>query len=177
MLRHRPGILPILSSVKYGKRKAEKRAATTLPRQGQNSNFFSSMGRFLYYYLDYLIGQAYVFFRYKINGNVILYDRYYFDFIIDSRRSNISLNPSLLRLGYFFVVKPRVNFFLYAPEEEILSRKQELSEVDIRTMTNEYQQLFKEFSGKYKEQEYLSINNTNLTNTIDSVMKHIIPRL
>ena len=177
VLRHRPGILPILSSMKYGKSQAEKKASSSLPRKGTNSSFFSSMGRFLYYYMDYLIGQVYVFFRYQINGNVILYDRYYFDFIIDPRRSNISLKPSFLRLGYSFVVKPEVNFFLYAPAQEILSRKQELSEEDIRTMTSDYQKLFKDLSGKYKEQAYLSINNTNLNTTIESVMKQIIPRL
>ena len=174
VLRHRPSILPILSSVKHGKRNAEKKAATSLPRQGQNNNSLSSLFRFLYYYADYLFGQIYVFFRYKIRGTTVLYDRYYFDFIIDARRSNISLNRSFLRFGYFFISKPKVNFFLYAPEKEILSRKQELSESDIRTMTDDYLHLFLNLSGSYKNQEYVTINNTDIKRTIDTVMKHII---
>ena len=103
-----------------------------------------------------------------------MYDRYYFDFIIDARRSNISLNRSFLRFGYLFISKPKVNFFLYAPEKEILSRKQELSESDIRTMTDDYLHLFLNLSGSYKNQEYVTINNTDIKRTIDTVMKHII---
>lgn len=174
VLRHRPSLLPILSSVKHGKKSAEQKAASSLPRQGKNDNFFSSLFRFLYYYADYLFGQIYIFFRYKIKGTTVLYDRYYFDFIIDARRSNISLNRSFLRFGYLFISKPRVNFFLYAPEKEILLRKQELSEHDIRTMTDDYLHLFLDFSGSYKNQAYVTINNTDIKRTIDTVMKHII---
>lgn len=174
VLRHRPSLLPILSSFKYGKRAAEQRATNTLPRQGQNKNSLSSFLRFLYYYSDYLLGQLYIYIRYKLRGITILYDRYYFDFIVDSQRSNISINRAIMRLGYRFISKPRLNFFLYAPEAEILSRKQELSEADIRTMTNDYMHLFLDFSSHYKHQEYIAINNTDMARTIETVTKQII---
>ena len=174
VFRHRPSLLPILSSLKYGKKNAEQRATVTLPRQGKNNNRISSILRFLYYYSDYLIGQVYIFFRYKIRGTTILYDRYYFDFIVDGRRSNISISPSFIRLGYRFISKPKLNFFLYAPANEILSRKQELSASDIRTMTDEYLHLFLDFSGAYKNQEYVAINNIDIDSTIETVTKQII---
>ena len=59
-------------------------------------------------------------------------------------------------------------------EKEILLRKQELSEHDIRTMTDDYLHLFLDFSGSYKNQAYVTINNTDIKRTIDTVMKHII---
>ena len=174
VFRHRPSLLPILSSFRYGKRNAEKRATEKLPRQGKNDNIVSSGLRFLYYYSDYLFGQAYIFFRYKMWGTTILYDRYYFDFIVDGKRSNISMNRAFLRFGYNFISKPRLNFFLYAPENEILSRKQELSAADIRTMTDDYLDLFQDFSGSYRNQEYVAINNIDINATIEAVTKQII---
>ena len=99
LLRHRPGILPILSSFIVGKEKAEQQAAQKLPRQGHNSSSVSSLLRFSYYYTDYLLGQAYIYLRYLLFGYVVLYDRYYFDFIIDGKRSNIILNQRLTRFS------------------------------------------------------------------------------
>ncbi|MEP7263839.1 MAG: hypothetical protein ABI772_05050 [Bacteroidota bacterium] len=174
VLRHRPSLLPILSSIKHGKKGAEQKAAGTLPRQGTNRNFISSLIRFTYYYFDYLLGRPYIYWRYKSRGITVLYDRYYFDFIVDGRRSNIDISPSLVRNGYLLVSKPEVNIFLYASPEEILKRKQELKEEDIRTMTHDYRQLFEKFSSEYPKQKYVSLDNIELNATINTVMKHII---
>jgi thymidylate kinase len=174
VLRHRPSLLPILSSVRHGKKAAEKKAASTLPRQGTNKNLLSSIVRFAWYYADYVIGRPWIYYRYTSRGITLLYDRYYFDFIVDGRRSNIELNPSLVQKGYSLVGKPEVNIFLYASPEEILKRKQELNESDIRTMTSDYRNLFERLSGKYKKQQYLALDNKDLDATMTTVMKHII---
>jgi hypothetical protein len=105
VIRHRPSLLPILSAWSKGKTAAEKEAAETLPRQGQNKSFFSSVFRFSYYYTDYLFGQFYVYFKHVLRGDVVLYDRYYFDFINDSLRSNITLPKWILKSGYTFLLK------------------------------------------------------------------------
>ena len=174
VLRHRPSMLPILSSIKHGKKNAEKLTSQNLPRQGNNKSTISSLIRFLYYYVDYIIGQYYVYFRYTLRGYTVLYDRYYFDFIIDSKRSNISLPKPILKWCYYFVFKPKVNVFLYAPPEIILSRKQEMSSNDIQQLTGEYRELFEELGKSNKKQRYISINNTNLEETLSVVMKKYV---
>lgn len=170
VLRHRPSLLPILSSFRYGKQEAEKKTREKLPRQGTNKSTISSFFRFLYYYLDYLIGQYYVYFRYTLRGYTVLYDRYYFDFIIDSRRSNIVLPKGFLKFCYTFIFKPQVNVFLFAPADVIYSRKQEMSIHDISALTSEYRELFDELGQKRNGQQYLAINNTNLDETLNRVM-------
>lgn len=55
-----------------------------LPRTGSNKSKLSSFIRFFYYLLDYIIGQWFIYFKYTIKGNIIVYDRYYFDFINDA---------------------------------------------------------------------------------------------
>lgn len=173
VLRHRPSILPILSAWRYGKKKAEAKSIARLPRQGKNNNTFASYCRFIYYYLDYLVGQLYVWAKYLVRGQVVLYDRYYFDFIVDGRRSNINLAQALPKSLYRFIAKPDLNIFLYADVATILKRKQELEPAAITSLTENYQQLFKEFSNTHTG-IYLPIENKNRQDTLHTIEKLII---
>lgn len=173
VIRHRPSILPILSSYKYGKEKAEQRAASTLPRQGGNASKIGSLLRFTYYYMDYLFGQIYIYFKYIKRGYIVLYDRYYFDFINDSKRTNIVINKSLVKFLYRFIAKPDLNFFIYASPEVILKRKQELSSEDIVSLTKSYSNLFNEFTVKFKNSKYVQLNNIDLSQTTNSIMNEL----
>ncbi len=173
VIRHRPSILPILSAWTKGKAKAEQDAATRLPRQGENKSSISSLLRFLYYYSDYILGQFYINVKYKYRGFIVLYDRYYYDFIIDGRRSNILTNEKFVKFGYNFVFTPSLNFFLYADPEVILSRKQELSSETIIELTNKYKQLFNYYENKKKQNNYHTINNIDIQQTIDTIISQI----
>ena len=173
VLRHRPSLLPIMSAWTMGKDAAEQKAANTLPRQGENKSTISSLLRFSYYYADYVLGQFYVYFKYVLRGKVVLYDRYYFDFINDSRRSNINLPTWVTSLGYKLIMKPHVNFFLYADAETILSRKQELDEETIMSLTTKYLDLFEKLNSKDKAKAYVPINNIDLTTTVSTIMARL----
>ncbi len=172
VLRHRPSILPILSSFTHGKKGAEQRAANTLPRQGKNKSQLSSIIRFTYYFLDYFFGQWYVYFRYQMQNYIVLYDRYYFDFIVDPKRSNIQVNKQITQRLYHLLNKPNLNFFLYAPAHIILKRKQELSETDIHNLTSNYQLLFNKLSDQY-DQEYHPIQNINKKQTLHFIQQEL----
>lgn len=172
VLRHRPSILPILSAWRYGKKAAEKKSIARLPRQGTNNNTLASFFRFSYYYLDYLVGQLYIWAKYLLRGQVVLYDRYYFDFIVDGRRSNINLAQALPKSLYRFITKPDLNIFLYADVATILQRKQELEPAAISNLTQNYKQLFKEFSQTHKG-IYLPIENKNRQATLEIIEKLI----
>jgi thymidylate kinase len=173
VLRHRPSILPILSAWKKGKVRAEEEAANRLPRQGRNKNIASSLARFFYYYLDYLFGQWYIAIKYVFRGYVVLYDRYYFDFITDSRRSNIELPTAFARWAYAFVQEPDYNFFLFAKPDLILARKQELSSITIEELTNKYLSLFEELNASKKHARYISVENTELDATLQLILSTI----
>jgi len=169
--RHRPGILPILSAIKHGEIKAEEIAAVTIPRQGKNNNIVSSLARFTYYFSDYLIGQFYVFFKYTLRGKLVLYDRYYFDFINDSKRSNIQLNPLFIKSLYRFIFKPQLNFFLYADASIILGRKKEMDEKQIVRITKLYKDLFTQLNNQNYNEVYKSIENIKIEDTVSQIFK------
>ena len=169
VLRQRPSVLPILSSFKYGKAAAEQKAANTLPRQGTNKSRISSLLRFLWYYTDYIFGQWYIEWTYNRRGKVLLYDRYYYDYIIDSKRANIVLSSGLIKGLFGLVFKPELNILLYADPDLILSRKQELSREDIEALTERMLGLFNSFSQKYKKARFLPIENIHLQETLSTI--------
>ena len=171
VIRHRPSMLPILSAWKYGKEEAERKCVESLPRQGRNKSLLSSISRFSYYYLDYILGQLLVYCRYTLRGYIVLYDRYYFDFIVDGRRSNISINKSFIKNLYLFVYKPQLNIFLYAPPEIILKRKKELSAADITQLTTEYTHLFGSLGNTHR---YLCIENIDKARTMSRIEQAIV---
>jgi thymidylate kinase len=174
ILRHRPSILPILSVWTKGKKKAHKDATDNLPRQGANISLISSFFRFSYYYLDYLIGQFFIYFKYILRGYVVLYDRYYFDFISDGKRSNIILSKKIPSFGYQFLMEPKFNFFLFAEASVILNRKKELSKITIEQLTNDYKKLFTKLKAKKHSAVYECINNTDIDITINHIVTTII---
>ena len=173
VIRHRPSIFPILSSFIYGKKQAESRSASRLPRTGNNNNTLNSLLRFCYYFADYIFGRSYIFFKYQLRNYIVLYDRYYFDFIIDPKRTNLTLNQKLSKSLYLFVQKPKINFFLYAPPEIILERKQELAPQTIRKLTQGYQLLFTAFDKKYT-QGYHSIENIEKDKTLNFISSQLV---
>lgn len=175
VLRHRPSILPILSAYKHGKEKAEKIAADTLPRQGKNKSKIASLFRFAYYYTDYLLGQFYIKVKYHWRGYAVLYDRYYFDFIIDGRRSNIDLPGGIPRFFYRFIYQPPLNLFLYADPQTILARKKELPSESIVELTKNYKSLFADLSqGQSEKQRYVALENIDKEQTLKMIIDHYI---
>lgn len=171
LLRHRPGILPILSSFIYGKEKAEYKASITIPRKGDNKSLLSSVLRFSYYYVDYLFGQFFVFLKYTSRGTVVLYDRYYFDFINDASRSNIRLNNKWIERLYYFIFKPDLNIFLYETPEVILKRKQEMNASQIIQISGNYRRFFHKMNTEKGDASFKCIRNRNLDSTLIEVFE------
>lgn len=174
VIRHRPSLLPILSEYKYGKEGAQKKVLQQLPRTGKNDSKISSFFRFSYYYTDYLLGQFYIFAKYIMRGYVVLYDRYYFDFIIDGKRSNITLNKGFIKALYHLIYHPQINVLLYAPAEKILQRKKELDQKSIEELTNGYRNLFADLSERDKSHTYLALENIDKTATLERIVTSIV---
>ena len=174
-LRHRPSVLPILSAIKHGKKEAEKKTMEVLPRTGSNKSKLSSYIRFFYYLTDYVFGQWIIYFKYTRKGKTIIYDRYYFDFINDARRTNINLDSGFVKFFYKFVFKSEMNIFLYASPEVILSRKQEMDAESIVELTEKYKDLFDEF-GKKKRDQYVAIENIDKEVTMQAIENIYIGR-
>lgn len=171
LLRHRPGILPILSTLKHGsKDRAEHAASINLPRQGKNKSKIGSALRFSYYFADYQVGQVIIFFKYILRGKTVIYDRYYFDFVNDAKRSNISINRGVVKSLYRLIYHPKYNFYLYNHPAVILSRKKELDKNSIIKLHENYSDLFNEYQKRDNKNLYDQIRNDEIENTVSQIM-------
>lgn len=134
LFHHRPSLFGNLSNVAHQVGLKEKVDDDyTNPHRGKRNNFISSFVRLVYYSLDYIFG-----FQVKVRkqlsyGGVVIFDRYYSDIIVDSRRSSIYLSHKFLYwFGKLFIPSLNYNILLTAHAETILARKRELNEEDIQ---------------------------------------------
>lgn len=99
------------------------------PHRGTRKGRVSSLIRLFYYTLDYTLGFWFKVKKHCRISKLVVFDRYYTDVIVDSRRSSIYLPTSFLFYwGRFFVPCLGCHFLLTADTDVIMSRKQELKE-------------------------------------------------
>lgn len=170
ILQQGPGVIPSLRQWKKRKSEEEilgyKPAKKLIKKQTGLRSFF----RFLHYFADYLLGQAFVWLKYQSKGYVVIYDRYYFDFIADQDYCNIKLNKKIILYLFKLIHKPALNIFLYAPAEQLALRT-EMNNNDFEKITLNYIELFHTFSASYKKSRYFSVENQNLPLSLEIIEK------
>jgi thymidylate kinase len=93
-------------------------------------------------YADYLVGQRRLIRPALDRGALVVFDRYYHDILVDSRRYRYGGPQWLLPMMKYFLPQRRVFFVvLDADERVILSRKQEVSLDELRAQRRKYAEL------------------------------------
>jgi len=145
--RHlRPGLLPSLADLPHPSRwrngSFPDGPPVKDPHGSKPSGPIISFARLFYYAADYILG-------YYINvaphsrwrHKIVLFERYYYDFIVDPLRSRISLPGWVAKSLLPLIPKPDVVIYLDAPPEVILARKQELPLDEIKRQIEAYRSL------------------------------------
>lgn len=116
-----PSIARLLGS------KEEFNAPVTNPHGSTTSGFIGSFLRWFYYTLDYTFGfYLKVWPKKAIRSCVWIFDRYYYDYLIDPKRGRIKLPQWLLKFGQFIIPEPDIILCLGTDAETIHNRKPEL---------------------------------------------------
>lgn len=137
---HRPRVIPTLSYLLSTSKKERSKLKEVYenPRSGKTKNIFLSSLSFSYYVIDYIL------FRLKhLNDfrrdKIVIYDRYYYDFLVDPARSAMKISPKLVSLMYkLFIPKPTMTIYVTVPPEISVARKQELTEDDAKNLQESY---------------------------------------
>jgi thymidylate kinase len=74
-------------------------------------------------------------------GDLVLIDRYYYDFFVDQRRYRLRVPQAVVRLGRFFLKSPDLVFLLDAPAEVLQKRKQEVPLAETERQCTAYLEL------------------------------------
>ncbi|MCM2265963.1 MAG: hypothetical protein NDI73_12315 [Desulfuromonadales bacterium] len=111
------------------------------PHRGKSSGFIVSLGRLLYYSIDYLWGYFRIIRPALVRHELVIYDRYFFDMVADPGRSRISLPLWIRKLGLKFLPLPHSAFFIHVDPKTVWQRKQELPLETIIKLNRAYQDL------------------------------------
>lgn len=124
----RPNVLPELGVLLGKKEKTNKPIIVTDPHAKKPSGLVGSIFRWGYYLLDYTLGyMKLVFPQIHTKSKVFIFDRYYYDYYIDQRRSRTSLPQWILHIGEYLIPTPDIILCLGGDPQKIYNRKPETS--------------------------------------------------
>ena len=116
----------VLKDISQLKKDATPIDASNPHGKKQKAGKFTSVAKFSYYFLDFLIGNVKITVA-KIKSTLVLVERYYYDYSIDKVRYNLNLSDKFLSFFGHFVLKPDVIFILTGDSKKLLDRKHEIT--------------------------------------------------
>jgi len=144
----RPGLLKA-PGVLLHLRQEQEGEMNPNPHGHERESFLKSQLRFFYYLVDFIIGDLWKIRLSKIRKCFCVFDRHYYDILVDRFRYNFSLPEWMLKLGAAIVPKPDLVFYLHNSLSTLIERKQELPQGEIERQINGYINLVKRLPTAY----------------------------
>lgn len=116
----------VLKDISQLKKGAEPIDASDPHGKKQKAGKLTSVVKFGYYFLDFLIGNIKITVA-KIKSTLVLVERYYYDYSIDKVRYNLNLSDGFLSCFEHFILKPDIIFILTGDSQRLLDRKHEIT--------------------------------------------------
>lgn len=110
----------------FNKNNSENIVVTDPHKQEPRSTLLSGI-KLLLYFLQYLFGYVFKIVPMKIKSTLILFDRYYYDLIVDPKRFRIRFPKNIIKKLSYFIPKPDLIFYLNTKPTIALERKNELN--------------------------------------------------
>lgn len=85
-----------------------------------------SLGKFLYFNLDYILGYWFSVRRHLAAGKLVIFDRYYYDYYLDKRRYRLNISDAVLDFFKPLIPKPGITFLLVGDAVRLYERKREI---------------------------------------------------
>jgi len=145
----RPNFIPSIASL-FGKKVVTSGMPVDNPHESSTSGIFGSLIRLSYYSIDYTLGfMMKIYISIIKKPNLVVFDRYYYDYITDPKRSRINLPRSWVAFFLFFFPKPNLVICLGADPKVIVSRKAELPIDEVSNQVESLQLLSQKVSNAY----------------------------
>jgi len=103
--------------------------------------FWVSLLKIPYYVLTYGLGHLFHVRPRLMRSTLVLFDRYYDDVLVDPRRYRYAGPMGFARLGRRLVHNPDLYFIVDVPEEDVWTRKQEVSRGEVGRQRGSYRRL------------------------------------
>lgn len=126
----------------------------------------TSFLKFLYYYLDFLIGN-FIITKSVIKSSLVIIERYYYDYLIDKVRYNLNTSPQIINFFGKFIKKPDVIFILVGNSNILYSRKKEITIEEIEKQTKLMIEIFKD----KKNVHFIDTTQSDLEKCVGDMIK------
>lgn len=167
----RPNLIPSIAKL-LGKAESFEGPVTD-PHAKVPSGFVGSFVRWSYYMIDYTLGYwLKVFPKRSLKSCVWIFDRYYYDYRIDKRRTRVNLPDWMLRFGQAIIPEPDIIICLGTDAEKIYARKPELELKEVERQVN----TLKEFCAKHKRAHWVDTGGS-IEQSVSDSMKIIVAQM
>jgi len=163
----RPNMIPSIANL-FGK-KTIKNEIVTDPHSKKPSGLVGSLLRWCYYLIDYSFGYFLKVYLTNLTKPCIwIFDRYYYDYLIDKKRTRVNLPNWLIRFGQLIIPEPDLIVSLGTNPSVIYNRKPETS---LNEVSRQIYKL-KSFTNTHKNAVWLDTGQS-IETTINQAMFEI----
>lgn len=139
----RPYLLPPPNKLFSPERWKEPEAPNHEPHKSAPKGIINSIARFFYYLTDFVLGYFPKVLWLKMRTHLVVFERYYYDFLIDTKRFRFTIPSWLPYLFLPFVPKGDILLVLSGSAEVLYKRKQEIPLHEIRRQLDAIERLSK----------------------------------
>ena len=168
----RPRLLPDLSYFFKKSRSEFDIACSSLEKcdlKQEVPGIASSFIRFCYYFVDLSFGYLFTVYPRLLQGKLVIFDRYYYDYFVDSYQRKIGLPWNILKIVSKVIPKPDLVVLLTAAPQTIIERKQEMHHIEeIERQLTKYKELADIIP------QFTIIENIEKYNTVLSIFRNIL---
>ena len=133
---------------------------------------FKSAVRFFFYNLDFQLGTLFKINQKKINKQLVIFDRYYYDYFADMKRYKYSLPAWFPAAFEWMIPKPDMVFVLDGNPEVLYERKKELPISELEKQCSVFHQLAQ------NRKNFYAINvNRDVDTIVDEVTETILQEM
>lgn len=134
----RPNLIPNIAQL-FGKKKQE--GPVINPHSSKASGVLGSLFRLFYYSFDYIFGYLIKVYPMMVKKSAIwIFDRYYYDYMIDQKRARINLPKWVINSMNIIIPSPDLILCFGAKPEIIFDRKPELPLKEVTKQVNKLKQ-------------------------------------
>ena len=126
-------------------------------------NPLKSWIRFLYYILDYILGALFKIYPMKVMKKLVVYDRYYYDYLVDLQRYQYNLPQWAPKIFRHLIPTPDIVFVLDGSPDVLYARKKELTLEELNYQVAAYRNVAK----LVKSSQLINVDNNVETVTAD----------
>jgi len=123
------------------------------PHGKKPNGLIKSFIRFFYYNIDFIFGYLMLVKKMRIQKQLVIFDRYYYDYFVDIQRYQYSFSKWVPRLFAWTIPTPDVIFILDGEAETLYARKKELPIEELKRQIVAYRKI----ADRYKNASLVNV--------------------